>query len=567
MLLMPWTTDSSRSTGRRLGALALMAALAIHLPEAVLAAGADPATAAVAPAASTTAAAGIVVAEPTELKIANRSIVTLRAGILGATPTDRAKAIAARIDSIVARGGPLEVTTRAIEGGNAVLVDGDLVFRVLDADVDAEVGETAEEVAARAAYRLQQALREIGEVRNTRAIASAVVTALVATLVMVALLWALHRAYRWGARRITAFAERRTARLTQALGRQVTGQIGFARIAVAPLRVVAVLLGLLVSYEWLGIVLKQFPYTRPWGEALLSNLVTALGEFVLNAMKAVPGLLFVLLIFVVARFLVRILQAFVASVEQGRVSVAWVDETTARPTGKLLSAVVWLLALVAAYPYIPGSESEAFRGIGVFVGLMLSIGSSGVVNQAVSGLMLMYTRSFKPGEFVKVGDTEGIVRSIGFLTTEIETLRREHITIPNAVIVGNTMRNYSRFKDQGGVRVVTTVTIGYDAPWRQVQELLRLAAERTEGVLRDPPARILQTALLDHAVEYTVIVSIADPTTRLAVLDVLHAHILDLFNEHGVQIMSPHYEGDPEAPKVVPREQWFRAPATAPPQD
>jgi small-conductance mechanosensitive channel len=384
---------------------------------------------------------------------------------------------------------------------------------------------------------------------------------------MVALLWALHRAYRWGARRITAFAERRTARLTQALGRRVTGQIGFARIAVAPLRLVAVLLGLLVSYEWLGIVLKQFPYTRPWGEALLSNLVTALSEFVLKAMKAVPGLLFVLLIFVVARFLVRILQAFVAGVEQGRVSVAWMDETTARPTGKLLSAVVWLLALVAAYPYIPGSGSEAFRGIGVFVGLMLSIGSSGVVNQAVSGLMLMYTRSFKPGEFVKVGDTEGIVRSIGFLTTEIETLRREHITIPNAVIVGNTMRNYSRFKDQGGVRVVTTVTIGYDAPWRQVQELLRLAAERTEGVLRDPPARILQTALLDHAVEYTVIVSIADPTTRLAVLDVLHAHILDLFNEHGVQIMSPHYEGDPEAPKLVPSEQWFRAPARPPPQD
>ena len=544
-----------------------MAALAIHLPEAVVAAGADPATAAVAPAASTTAAAGIVVAEPTELKIANRSIVTLRAGIFGATPTDRAEAIEDRIDSIVARGGPLEVTTRAIEGGYAVLVDGDLVFRVLDADVDAEVGETAEEVAARAARRLQQALREIGEVRNTRAIASAVVTALVATLVMVALLWALYRAYRWGARRITAFAERRTARLTQALGRQVTGQIGFARIAVAPLRLVAVLLGLLVSYEWLGIVLKQFPYTRPWGEALLSNLVSALGEFVLNAMKALPGLLFVLLIFVVARFLVRILQAFVAGVEQGRVSVAWMDETTARPTGKLLSAVVWLLALVAAYPYIPGSGSEAFRGIGVFVGLMLSIGSSGVVNQAVSGLMLMYTRSFKPGEFVKVGDTEGIVRSIGFLTTEIETLRREHITIPNAVIVGNTMRNYSRFKDQGGVRVVTTVTIGYDAPWRQVQELLRLAAERTEGVLRDPPARILQTALLDHAVEYTVIVSIADPTTRLAVLDVLHAHILDLFNEHGVQIMSPHYEGDPEAPKVVPREQWFRAPAPPPPQD
>jgi small-conductance mechanosensitive channel len=551
--------DPSRSQGRRVGAVALAAMFL--LVSASTGWAANPA-ATTAPQVAPALTEGVVAAQPAELKVANRSIVTLRTGFFGASAADRVEAIEERIGSLVARGGPMEVSTHAIEGGYAVLLDGDLVFRVLDADVDAEVGETAEEAAARAGQRLQQALLEIGEARNTRTIVVAVVTALIATGVLVALLWALARMYRWAARRITDLAEARSARLEQTLGQHVTGQIGLARIAVAPLRLVGVLVGLLAIYEWLGVVLKQFPYTRPWGEALLSNLLDSLGEFLLRAMKALPGLLFVLLIFLVARFVVRVMLAFFASVEQGRITVPWVDDTTARPTGKLLSGIVWLLALVAAYPYIPGSDSQAFKGIGVFVGLMLSIGSSGVVNQAVSGLMLLYTRSFRPGEFVKVGDTEGVVRSIGFLTTQIETLRREHITIPNAVIVANVMRNYSRFKDRDGVKVATTVTIGYDTPWRQVQAMLRLAAERTDDLLKEPPVRILQTALLDHAVEYTILATISEPTLRPLVLDALHANIQDVFNEHGVQIMSPRYEADPVEPKVVPREQWFQAPAT-----
>ena len=164
--------------------------------------------------------------------------------------------------------------------------------------------------------------------------------------------------------------------------------------------------------------------------------------------------------------------------------------------------------------------------------------------------MLMYSRSYRPGEFVQVGETEGVVREIGFLTTRIETLRHEQVTIPNAVIVGNVTRNLSRLAAQDGLRVPTTVTIGYDAPWRQVQAMLGQAAERTTAILRDPPPRILQTALLDYAVEYTMLVGLADPTRRLAALDELHAHIQDVFNEHGVQIMSPRYEADPAQPET-----------------
>jgi small-conductance mechanosensitive channel len=458
----------------------------------------------------------------------------------------------------------MEVTTRTIPEGYAILVDGRLIFRVLHADVDAEVGETAEEVAARAAQNLQLALDEIRESRDSSVLLTAAGVSLLATVLLLGLLWALLRAYRWSARRLADLADRRSGRLAKTLGQQAFGQLGVTRLVVAPVRLLAILIGLLMVYEWLGVVLKQFPYTRPWGEALLANLLDSLGGFVLQAMHGIPGLLFVLIIFLIARFFVRVLRAFFAGVEQGRIEVQWVDETTARPTGRLLAGLIWLLAMVAAYPYFPGSGSEAFKGIGVFVGLMLSIGSSGVVNQAVSGLMLMYTRSFRPGEFVQVGETEGTVREIGFLTTTIETLRHEQVTIPNAVIVGNVTRNLSRLKERGGLRIPTTVTIGYDTPWRQVQAMLQLAADRTASIVRDPPPRILQTGLLDHAVEYTMLVCIAEPTARPAALDELHANIQDVFNEHGVQIMSPRYEADPMQLKVVPPGEWFKPPAAPP---
>ena len=174
--------------------------------------------------------------------------------------------------------------------------------------------------------------------------------------------------------------------------------------------------------------------------------------------------------------------------------------------------------MVAAYPYIPGSGSEAFKGIGVFVGLMMSIGASGVVNQAVSGLMLMYTRALKPGEFVQIGETEGTVKSIGFLATRIETLRHEEINIPNAVIASSVTRNYSRLAAEGGVWIPTKVTIGYDTPWRQVQAMLALAAE-PDGWSRQGAgaARACRRALMDFYVEYTLLVSIAMPNRKNAI--------------------------------------------------
>jgi small-conductance mechanosensitive channel len=507
------------------------------------------------------ASAGIKPPESADLVLANREIFTMRATILGVPPVERARIVRDGIRLFVDYGGPLEVTTAPLTDGVAVLIDDRVVFRVLDGDVPPDTGETPQSVAARAVANLTVALEEMREARNARQLLPAVGYALLATVVLAVLLWLLFRSYGWVAQRTHASIARRLQGVTPRWTGRVLGEAGLTGLFKLPAKLLALVTGVFLVYEWLAFVLRRFPYTRPWGEALLDNLLGTLGAMGSAALRAVPGLLFVALIFFATRAVTRAVRAFFQGVHAGHIKVGLVDETTARPTGQLLITGIWLLALVAAYPYIPGSDSEAFKGIGVFVGLMMSIGASGVVNQAVSGMMLMYTRALKPGEFVKIGDTEGTVTSVGFVTTRIETLRHEEVSIPNALVVGSVTRNYSRLAAEGGVWLGTQVTIGYDTPWRQVHALLKLAAERTGGIEKEPPPRVLQTALQDFYVEYTLLVNVADPSRRAATLDVLHANIQDAFNEFGVQIMSPNYEADPERPKVVPREKWFEPPA------
>jgi small-conductance mechanosensitive channel len=504
--------------------------------------------------------------QPAELVVANRPIVKLRASVLGASPAQRVEVIEERIDALLDKGGQLVATMQPVEGGFIVYAGSEPAFRVLDGDVDPESNLTTRQLAEQATTRFGEALAEVAEARNARALLPAAGWSLLATALLALALWGLARAARWTVARVRAVIERRAQKYHTGWRGHLLGLADPAALAVAPLRFAAWLVVLFLVYAWAGFVLRRFPYTRPWGEALRDNLLAALGDFGASLLRAIPGLLFVALIFLLARLAARVVRAFFEAVHQGRVTLGWVDQTTARPTGRIFSWLIWLLALVAAYPYIPGSESEAFKGVGVFVGLMLSIGSSGIVNQAVSGLMLMYTRALRPGEFVQVADTEGTVKSIGFLTTRIETLRREEISIPNAVIAASVTRNYSRLATEGGVRLPTKVTIGYDVPWRQVHAMLQLAASRTAAIARDTEARVLQTALLDSYVEYTLLVTVADPLRRPAVLSELHANIQDVFNENGVQIMSPNYEGDPEQPKVVARSDWFRTPAGREPE-
>nr|MCU0775878.1 mechanosensitive ion channel family protein [Ideonella sp.] len=325
--------------------------------------------------------------------------------------------------------------------------------------------------------------------------------------------------------------------------------------------------GLLLAEIWLTFVLRQFAYTRPWGERSTTWLLEVTNSFIGAIASAIPGLTVAVLIFLLARMATRATAAFLERVARGETHLGWLDADTAMPTRRLVNVVIWLFALAMAYPYLPGSHSDAFKGVSVLAGLMLSLGASGVVGQAMSGFSLMYSRSLRIGEYVKIGETEGTVVELGLFATRLHTGLGEEVSLPNTVISSQPVRNFSRLVRDGRFVLHTAVTIGYSTPWRQVHAMLLEAARRTPGVAQEPPPSVVQTALSDFYVEYRLCAQSTQAAAqrRLEAMSALHANVLDVFNENGVQIMSPHYRSDPSAPQVVPPGDAWAAPEPRPP--
>jgi small-conductance mechanosensitive channel len=322
-------------------------------------------------------------------------------------------------------------------------------------------------------------------------------------------------------------------------------------------------LGLALANEWLSFSLRAFPYTRAWGEQLHGYMVGVLVHISSATLQAIPNLAVAVCIFLIARAVIAMLRPVFDNIELGRGSAGWLDRDTVVPTRRIASALIWIFALVMAYPYLPGADTAAFKGVSVLIGLMISLGSSSIVGQGASGLILMYSRSLRRGEYVRIGDQEGTVTEVGLFMTKLRTGLGEEVSLPSAMILGASTRNYSRAVEGIGYIVDTSVSIGYDTPWRQVDAMLIEAAHRTYGILPEPRPKVFQTSLSDFYPVYRLICQAVPETPRLRaeVLDALHGNIQDVFNEHGVQIMSPHYMMDPALHKVVPPDQWFRSPA------
>jgi small-conductance mechanosensitive channel len=497
--------------------------------------------------------------EPVELVIWNRPIITLRARIGETTPAERVQRAAERIENIPdeeLRQTPQALPARvgALEG-LMVFVGTRQVFSILQEDVDPESPETLTELGKTTEEKLGEVLAARVAQRSLPLLLRGLALSAVATLLFVLAVWAFVRIERWLEPRLAAAAERRGG----AAARQVREYLALITRRLAQFAAWAT--GAFLAYIWLAYVLSQFPYTEPWGDALGQRVRHLVSAVLIGIVDSIPNLLTVAVILLIARMIVRLLHGVFIGVESGRLSLFGLQQETAEATRRISTVLVWLFAIIVAYPYIPGSQTEAFRGVSVFVGLMLSLGSAGLVNQVMSGLVVVYARAIRPGEYVKVGDVEGLVAEVGLLSTKLVTVRKEEITIPNAVMIGEATVNYSRLADKDGAVVSTSVTIGYDAPWRQVHALLCVAAERTEAVRKDPAPRVAQRSLNDFYVEYTLMVHVDQPAQRPTILSDLHANIQDTFNEYGVQIMSPHFMEQPQQPVLVPKDKWRTPPA------
>lgn len=496
------------------------------------------------------------------LNVFNRDIINLHATVLGIEPEERVRRAQKRIQQQLATPGEHQVSIADMPPGKLIQIDGAGSFYIAPDDVDPFQQETLDSISKQAAARISLVLKETQESRSLDRMLRASAYAAGASVVFAVALWLLFRLRRAVLGKILLLAREKLDghQLVQANLIQRTHIQGALRRL---MQVLSWLIVFLLSYEWLSFVLSQFPFTRPLGEQLNSYLFELFATIGNATLKSIPGIVTACVIFVLARLVVQAFNAFYDRVENGSIKISWLSADVVTPTRRITKVAIWLFALTMTYPYLPGSGTEAFKGVSVLVGLMISLGSSSLIGQAASGLILTYSRIYRKGEFIHVNGHEGTITDLGMFTTRIRNGMGLEITLPNALVLSNVTKNYSRAVEGRGYVIDIKVTIGYDTPWRQVEAMLIEAARRTPHLLSSPVPKVFQTALSDFYPEYLLICHAvpSEPMPRAEVMSALHANIQDVFNEYNVQIMSPHYLGDPEKEKVVPKEGWYRAPA------
>jgi small-conductance mechanosensitive channel len=300
---------------------------------------------------------------------------------------------------------------------------------------------------------------------------------------------------------------------------------------------------LLISYLLIPLLLGLFPPTQAIAEGLRGQIRDLLLSFLAGVVQAIPNLLSIVVILAITIVVVRASNSWFQAVDRGRVRIPGFYQEWALPTARLVAILLCMAGLAAAFPYIPGSDSKVFQGAGLFIGALAALGSSAVASNIISGLMLIYTRAFREGDRVEINGVVGVVQDRALLVTRLQTPRNELVSIPNASVIGASVVNYSfsRREIQQPVAIATTITIGYDVPWRQVHELMLAAAGSVAGLSDEIEPFVLQTSLNDFHISYELTAFVRDPATYRQTLSEVLAALQDAFAAADVEILSPGY--------------------------
>lgn len=499
------------------------------------------------------------IAESATLRLLNRDIVTFSTTLAGASPAKRVDQTLQRIRQLpdAAMDAPLSALPFDFENakGTQFMLGDAPLFAIVQGDI-VTPGQTLESTTQLTLDRLEVARRAWQDSRKLPLLLLGILKVAGATAGLAMLAWGVVAARRRTQLWLETVRDRFAAQ-----GSGVDWRELLARLLVGTIQLVQWLALLLLGYFWLALVLASFSATQPLAQALDDWFWGRLSWVAAGAFEAVPGIATLLIVLLITRALADVVGYFFSAVQQGRLVLPFMHPETTTATRRIVTVLIWGLGIAIAYPYLPGSSSEAFKGLSVLAGVMFTLGSAGLVTQAMSGLVVIYSRSLRKGDYVDVNGVQGVVTEVASLAVKIRSVRNEEITVPNSVLVASPIYNYSKLADTHGTLLTTKVTIGYDAPWRQVHAMLEEAACRTQRVRAQPPPYVYQRALSDFYVEYELFVSVDSANERVPIQSALHASIQDVFNEHGVQIMSPHFRGQPEEAVVVPKSDWFKAPA------
>jgi small-conductance mechanosensitive channel len=474
---------------------------------------------------------------------------------------ERARNVSARIVA-VSRGSGIALSTvnmQPREGRVDILVGSRLLVAVVTADASLE-GIALSDAALVRAMRIREAIQRYRADRKPDRLAQAVLASMAAAATAALLLLFAMRGFRYTFEAL----ERRYRSRVHSLTIQHFEVVRAESIWRALNRVLATLRALCVVaivYALCAFTLRQFPWTRGVAGHLMQFIGEPLQSMGAALLLYAPKLAFLVVLVIFIRYALKLLGLFFGAVGTGRVPLRGFDAEWAQPTYHIVRILVILLALVVAYPYLPGSGSAAFQGLSIFAGLMLSLGASSAMASVIAGYAVTYRRAFRVGDRISVGEFTGEVTEVRLMVTHLRTAKNEEVIVPNSLVLQNHVVNYSTLAKTQGLILHTTVSIGYEIPWRQVEAMLLLAADRTSALLRNPPPFVLEKALGDFAVTYELNAFVDSAAAMPERYAALYRNILDVFNEYEVQIMTPAYEGDPEQPKLVPKERWFSSPA------
>ena len=479
----------------------------------------------------------------------------------------RAAAVAGRIKAVAADHSIDPQSLKLVkEGAITYIKAGEVsILGIVEADA-IRAGISLELLADISKTKIEQSITEY---RNDRAPRTLLINsgyALIVTVLAALLLWGIRRLFTW----LDALAQKRIKARIEGLESKSHYIIDADQIwdvmrgFLKTLKLVAMLV---VIYFYLNLVLGLYPWTRLFAQYLFAITLNPVRIIGLGIVNALPNIFFLVIFVFIIRYILKVTRLFFSGIERGRIHVKNFEREWGLPTYKIVRLLIVSFAVIVAYPYIPGSSSDAFKGVSIFLGVIFSLGSSSVLSNIIAGYTITYRRAFKVGDRIMINDLTGDVIDRSVLVTRLRSFKNEEIVIPNSIVLNSNIINYSTEARANGLILHTSVGIGYEVPWRQVEAMLLQAADRTQGIRTEPKPFVLQQSLGDFAVNYELNVYIDDARQMMPLYSELHRNVLDVFNENSVQIMTPNYEHDPEQPKIVPKDQWYTPPAKKTPDN
>jgi len=475
------------------------------------------------------------------VQVGDQPVFTIHASMGARTAGDRAAQVSDRLTQLMKdkKSDPSGIHAVDRDGATDILFGDTTLATVTEADATAE-GRNRDAVAALAIVRMRTAILKVREEYSYRNLSLGAAYAVIATIVLVVLLLLLGRLFPALYARIQGLRGTRIRSVKvqevvllsdERIIELLTHLAGLARFLITAL----------LLYIYIPLVFSFFPWTRSYGRVLMAYILSPIAKGWMAFVDYLPSLLVVFVIAFFAYFALRLAQFVFREIERGTITWPGFYPDWATPTRRIVELLIVAFAIVVAFPYLPGSSSPAFKGVSLFLGVLFSLGSSSAVSNVVAGVLLTYTRAFNIGDRVEISNTTGDVVDKGLLATQVRTIKNVLVTIPNSLVLSGQVVNYSQSSTEKPLILHTTVTIGYDSPWRKIHSLLIAAAVKTEGILAAPAPFVLQTSLDDFYVSYQINAYTAQPSRQAPIFSALCANIQDQFNEAGMEIMSPHY--------------------------